>query len=160
MRNLSESKVNPGTLFKVEIFKKLRFLQYSFCIFGKNRNFSYILIHLFALAFCFLDPKGKRTLRFTNSWEKRLHFFPLCHHSLRSKIDPQGYQKKIISFTGPLNHIFIFFSSGSPVFRLLRMFCIFCHCLSNSAFSSLGPALRVFRPSAILTPYWKAALKL
>ena len=36
---------------------------------------------------------------------------------------------------------------------------IFCQSLSSLAFSSLGPARRVFRPSDILIPNWKAALK-
>ena len=38
------------------------------------------------------------------------------------------------------------------------MFWIFCHSRSSSFFSSLGPVLRVLRPSAIFTPYWNAAL--
>lgn len=63
-----------------------------------------------------------------------------------------------ILITAELIQCFIFFSLGSPAL-VFSMFWIFCHCLSNSAFSSLGPARRVFRPSAILTPYWKAALK-
>ena len=36
---------------------------------------------------------------------------------------------------------------------------IFCQSLSNLAFSSLGPARRVLRPSDILIPNWKAALQ-
>lgn len=56
------------------------------------------------------------------------------------------------------NQCFIFLPPGSPDL-VFRMFWIFCHCRSSSAFSSFGPARRVLRPSAILTPYWKAALK-
>lgn len=56
------------------------------------------------------------------------------------------------------NQCFIFFPPGSPDL-VFSMFWIFCHCRSSSAFSSFGPARRVLRPSAILTPYWKAALK-
>ena len=36
---------------------------------------------------------------------------------------------------------------------------IFCQSLSSFAFSSLGPARRVLRPSDILIPNWKAALE-
>ena len=46
----------------------------------------------------------------------------------------------------------------SVVLRLAIMFWIFCHSRSSSFFSSLGPVLRVLRPSAIFTPYWNAAL--
>lgn len=85
----------------------------------------------------------------------------LVHSPIKQKTKFREFRVIRITFFYMMlffNQCFIFFSLGSPVL-VFRMFWIFCHCRSNSAFSSFGPARRVLRPSAILTPYWKAALQ-
>lgn len=100
-------------------------------------------------------PKNVYAL-FTHKSQQMTQDAP-CHFLFYTAVGPKN--GKLIFF----NQYLSFLEELSPVtgnlrFSIILLIC--CSSLSSFAFSSLGPARRVLRPSDILTPYWKAALSI
>ena len=75
------------------------------------------------------------------------------HFLFYTAVGPIIFFNQYLSFLEELSPV-----TGTLRFSIILLIC--CSSLSSFAFSSLGPARRVLRPSDILTPYWKAALSI